>query len=224
MKTKSDFRLSSLTGIYIALVLFLIIACDSTAKYRKRGGQSTLKKENQLKKVPQRIISSAYLTLVCVSPDSTAKTLETIANKYEGYALELGTQRAVLRVEAESIDAALEEIKQLGEAKNLTRKAEDVTDQYADAQIRLENAEKTRNRYLELLKKAEDVEATLLVEKELQRLTTEIELLKGTIERLEHLSTFATISITLTEKKKKGVLGVVFVGLYEGVKWLFVRN
>ena len=46
-----------------------------------------------------------------------------------------------------------------------------------DLEIRLENAEKARNRYLELLDKAETVGEVLSVEKELERLNEKIDLI-----------------------------------------------
>ncbi|MEL6628160.1 MAG: DUF4349 domain-containing protein, partial [Bacteroidota bacterium] len=64
----------------------------------------------------------------------------------------------------------------------------------------------------------------LKVEKELERLNTELDLLKGQMKRLENLTTFATINIRHEEKKKPGPLGYIGLGLYHSVKWLFVRN
>ena len=101
---------------------------------------------------------------------------------------------------------------------------QDVTEEYTDYKIRLENAEKARKRYLELLAKAEDVEATLKVEKELERLNETIDLLKGKMKRINHLSEYSTITVNLKEKKKPGLLGYIGIAIYHSVKWLFVRN
>jgi hypothetical protein len=99
----------------------------------------------------------------------------------------------------------------------------DVTDEYFDNEIRLDNANKARQRYLELLQKAENVATTLLIEKELERLNVEIDSLKGKLERMNHLTDFSTIEIYLEQKEKLGILGYVFIGLYKGIEWLFVR-
>jgi hypothetical protein len=63
-----------------------------------------------------------------------------------------------------------------------------------------------------------------LVEKELERLNETIELLKGEMNRINHLTAYSTISVYLKEKKKPGIIGYVGVGIYQAVKWLFVRN
>jgi hypothetical protein len=88
----------------------------------------------------------------------------------------------------------------------------------------LDNASNARKRYLELLAKAETVEAALKVEKELERLNGEIDSLEGKINQLKHLSEYSTITVYLEEKVKPGILGYVGIGLYESVKWIFVRN
>jgi len=100
---------------------------------------------------------------------------------------------------------------------------EDVTEEYRDLEIRLDSAEKTRKRYLELLNKAEKVDEILKIERELERLNGEIDLLKGKINRLTHLAQYATITVQTSNGVKKGVLGYAFYGVYSGVKWLFVR-
>ena len=66
------------------------------------------------------------------------------------------------------------------------------------------------------------VETILKVEVELQRIENIIEQLKGQLERMEHLKSFCTIYVYYSEPVSPGIVGWVFVGLYEGVKWLFV--
>ncbi|MBL4577871.1 MAG: DUF4349 domain-containing protein, partial [Flavobacteriales bacterium] len=90
--------------------------------------------------------------------------------------------------------------------------------------IRLDNAEKSRKRYLELLNMANTVSQALLVEHELERLNQTIDLLKGKINRMSHLTAYATITINLKEEVKPGVLGYMGIAIYHSVKWLFVRG
>lgn len=174
--------------------------------------------------VERKIIYSAYLSLTVKNPDSVNKDIERIAKKYNGYANEIGTYQTIIRVKSDKLDDAIAEISLLGKLQSKTLSGQDVTEEYYDNKIRLENAEKARERYLELLKKAENVSSTLKVEKELERLNETIDLLKGKMNRINHLTEFSTITIKLTEKKKLGLLGYVGVGLYHSVKWLFVRN
>jgi hypothetical protein len=102
--------------------------------------------------------------------------------------------------------------------------SEDVTEKYMDMGIRLDNAKKARVRYLELLARAENVEAALKVEKELERLNGEIDVIEGKLKFWDHRFEYSIIQISYTEKKKLGILGWVGLGLYQTVKWLFIRG
>ncbi|MEM1135540.1 MAG: DUF4349 domain-containing protein [Bacteroidota bacterium] len=186
----------------------------------ERGG--VFESESQIKN--RKIIPSANLTLVVENVDTVNAAIMKIAEKYEGYINRSGTTEALIRVKGAKMNEAITEISKLGRVVYKNLAGEDVTERYLDFQIRLENAEQARKRYLELLAKAEDVKAALLVEKELERINETIDLFKGKLKRIEHLSEYATISVTLKEKKKPGVLGYIGLGLYHAVKWLFVRN
>ena len=67
------------------------------------------------------------------------------------------------------------------------------------------------------------MDETLKVEKELERLNTELDLLQGKIERLDHLVDYATIEVNYEKGKKPGVIGYVFVGVLKAIKSLFLR-
>ncbi len=190
----------------------------------KRVDQLSGPDEEILSQQEKKVIFNANVSLAVENPDSTNVQLEAIAKKYNGYVTELGSGRSIIRVNHLGMKAALLEVESLGkvQSKNVTGK--DVTNDYLDFKIRLENAEKARNRYLDLLEKAENVEAALLVEKELERLNGTIDMLKGRMNRINHLAEFSTITVYIKERKKPGILGYIGLGLYHSVKWLFVRN
>lgn len=170
------------------------------------------------------VLYNAFITLVVKIPDSTNTRLTRIASKYDGYVQTLGNKTSVIRVKSDKLNSAIADISEAGKVKSKTISGDDVTDQYTDFQIRLENAYNARKRYLELLGKAENVEAALKVEKELERLNGEIDSLEGKLKQLKHLSDYSTITIYMEEKVKPGILGYLAIGLYESVKWLIVRN
>ncbi|WP_291721014.1 DUF4349 domain-containing protein [Bernardetia sp.] len=183
-----------------------------------------IKKNPKTPKEKRKILYSANMTVVSPLPDSINPQLERIAEKYDGYVGYLSTRQTTIRVKSEEFENVIEEIEKLGK---ITRKdiiGNDVTEQYWDAQIRLDNAIATRKRYIELLQMAKNVEEAILVERELARISQDIDLLKGQINKLDNLEEFATITISIREKAKLGLLGYVGVGLYKTVKWFFVRN
>lgn len=211
---------------FLILILFGTISCahQKSASYAYVNADGYADFENTERTVEKKVIYSSSVNLTVKIPDTTNVQLAQIAQKYRGYVQQSGTSMCVIRVEEKMLSMALDDISLLGKVTSKNMYGEDVTDQYADFGIRLENAEKARLRYLELLEKAENVQSALLVEKELERLNETIELLKGQMNRIDHLAAYSTITVYITEKKKPGVLGYVGIGLYKAVKWLFVRN
>ena len=172
----------------------------------------------------RKILYNASLELFVKVPDTVNSKISSISKKYEGYIQYSSANKTVIRVKSEHLEKAINEISELGELDNKSITGQDVTEEYADFEIRLSNALKARHRYLELLAKAENVEAALKVEKELERLNNTIEYIKGKLERLDHLSEYSTITSYLKIKKKPGILGYIGIGIYKSIKWLFVRN
>ena len=171
-----------------------------------------------------KILYSASLTLTVKQIDNAVDSIKSIAKQYKGYVVETGTYKSVIRVESKYFNQAIEALVSLGKIDRKRIQGHDVTNEYLDLGIRLENAEKARLRYLELLNQAENVQAALLVEKELERLNGTIDMIKGKMNRIDHLAEYSTITIFLNEQVKPGILGYVGIGIYRSVKWLFVRN
>lgn len=204
----------------------LISSCESTnavrsPRYRIGGGTEGAPERVKEARV---VIYRASAELVVSNVDTVNIRLSQIAKRYGGYVVVLGNKQSSIRVEAIHLEKALNDVLHSGRVRRKTISGQDVTEEYNDFTVRLENANKARQRYLELLARAENVEAALKVEKELERLNGEIDLITGKLNRLNHLSEFSTIEVALVEKKKIGVLGYVGLGIYEAVKWLFVRN
>ncbi|MES2726614.1 MAG: DUF4349 domain-containing protein [Bacteroidota bacterium] len=214
----------------LLIALSLFIGCASSPQYAamprktyRTDGQNERNKKDNTPVDKRVIIYNAYVSLKVKNSDSANAALKAIAEKNGGYAMSLGDERAEIRVKAELLNDALLALHTVGKVTSKTVSGRDVTDEFYDTQIRLDNAKKARQRYLELLQKAENVETTLKVEKELERLNGEIDSFEGQINRLEHLSAYSTLTIRLKEKEKLGILGYVFVGAYKGIAWLFVR-
>jgi hypothetical protein len=170
----------------------------------------------------KKIIRESELKLLVKNGDSTNARITKIADKYKGYLVLSGNQDIQIRVEAALMNEAIEDISKLGKVQYKFLRGRDVSDFYLDNEIRLENAERARKKYLELLDKAQTVSEGIMVEKELERLNGEIDGLKGKLKNMDHLSEYATIDVRLQEKKILGPLGLVSVAVYKIVKLLFV--
>ncbi len=170
----------------------------------------------------QMIIYNAYLDMTVKNVDTASARIIAVAKKYEGYVVSAGNRSTTIRVKSEHLNSALKELEVLGKVTSKNISGDDVTQQFKNLGIRLDNARKARLRYLDLLAKAEDVKAALEVEKELERLNKEIDLLESQINNLGMQVQYSRITVSLQERTRPGILGYVFVGIYKGVKWLFV--
>ncbi len=212
----------------LALILTLTLQSCGTSKSSANelayNGDNYISKDKKESNIQQKIIYNAYINLTVKQIDTANNHLKQIAKTYNGYVLETGSNRTVIRVEHQLLNVAVKEISELGKVEYKNIMTQDATEQYLDLKMRLDNALKSRERYLELLKQAENVQTTLTVEKELERITLTIEQLQGKINNIDRMTHYATITVTLKQKKKLGPLGFIFKGVYLGVKWLFVRG
>jgi hypothetical protein len=164
----------------------------------------------------------AYITISSSKPDSVHQSVLRLVNNFEGYVLKSEKEKTIIRVPSTNFSEVVKEIEALGIVANKEIKGEDVTEQYHDLNTRLESSKKVRDRYLELLKIANSVESALRIERELERVNKEIDLLTGKLNRLQHLVRFSTISVSTAKEIKPGPIGYIFYGAYKIVKWLFV--
>lgn len=154
--------------------------------------------------------------------DSILTDITETAKRNTGYVLYSDAQTITIAVPSVMLDTTIRKISMLGQVHYKNIRGNDVTDSYLDLQTRITNAEKTLQRFLDLLAKATTVESAVTVEKEIDRVSSLIESYKSQLARMNQSITYSTITVTLSEKTTPGPLGYVFVGLYSAVKWLFV--
>lgn len=100
------------------------------------------------------------------------------------------------RIPAARYFGLLDRVPSLGQVLRKALEAEDVTRQVTDLEIRLENAEVSRKRLLDLLATATETEAILKIEQELRRLTVEIEQMKASLTHLRDQIAYSTLRVT----------------------------
>jgi hypothetical protein len=106
----------------------------------------------------------------------------------------------VVRVPNQSFDAAMAELRQLGEVESQEFTAEDVSAQFVDLEARLRTWEAQETVLLGLMRQATSVAATLQVQRELQEVQFRIEQIKGSLRMLEDQTDFSTIRVSLREQ------------------------
>ena len=87
-------------------------------------------------------------------------------------------------------------IEKVGDVLHRNVVSEDVTAEYRDLEVQLSNMLALRARFEKLLEKAQKVEEALSIERELGRITGEIERIKGRLKLLTDLAQYSTITVT----------------------------
>ena len=101
----------------------------------------------------------------------------------------------MIRIPRGRFDPVHAQIDKIGDVLHRDVQAEDVTDEYVDAEIRIKNARAMQARLKVLLEKA-SVKEALEIEKEMRRVTEELELLEGKLKLLKDKIAYSTITVS----------------------------
>lgn len=147
---------------------------------------------------PQRdtskIIYTAKFTMAVSKVEESLATVERIARDQGGFLAVKHDREIVVRVPREKFEIAMAAIGKTGDVLHRDIQAQDVTEEVVDLEIRIKNAHAMQDRLKALLQKAAVKEA-IEIEKELNRVTQELELLEGKIKVLKDKIAYSTITV-----------------------------
>jgi hypothetical protein len=141
------------------------------------------------------LIYTANLSLAVFQVEPGLDAVERVARDEGGYLSSRQDNAITIRVPRDRFDDTIVRIEKLGDVTHRDIKAQDVTDEFVDLQARLKNAYSIRDRLNELLSKAAVKEA-LEIEKELGRVTEDIERMEGKLKLLRDQMAFSTVTVT----------------------------
>lgn len=141
------------------------------------------------------LIYTAVLTMGVFGVEQALDSVEALAREAGGYLLERSDTGITVRIPAARFRTALDGVGKLGDELHRQVNARDVTDEYADLEIRLRNAEVMRQRLESLLAKTGNIGDALAVERELERVAQTIEQIKGRLKLLGEQVAFSTITV-----------------------------
>jgi hypothetical protein len=127
------------------------------------------------------------------SADDASRAFLQRVEQWGGYLKSQVGSALTVRLPAARFDEAFQALRAMGRVLAEQREANDVTEEFVDLGIRLDNAVKARDRLLAVLERAEKVEDILAVEAELRRLTEEIERMEGRRKFLQDQVAMATL-------------------------------
>jgi hypothetical protein len=143
------------------------------------------------------IVYSGALTVVVTDVADTLESIRQLAISGGGYMDEQTANAITVRVPAAKFDQTVAAVAKMGEVTSRQIKAADITEEMRDLDIRLANAEQTRQKLLEILANAQNVDDALKVETQLERVTETVELLKGKIRYMQTQVDYSTLRVEL---------------------------
>lgn len=160
--------------------------------------------------VDQKIIKNGSLRLTVGSVSSALGRAADIAKARNGFVQHSSSSErgdgkhegaVTIRVPSAQFESALADLKALALIVNHeSSSGQDVTEQYTDLQAQLRNAKAQEEEYLRIMKLADTVEDILRVQERLGAVRGQIESLEGRIKYLENMTSFSTISVSLSEE------------------------
>jgi hypothetical protein len=154
------------------------------------------------------VVYNAVVNVVVQNISQSIGQLRSTVSAMGGYMQQMTSSSITLKVPAKRFTDALAEVEKLGEVTHKDIKGTDVTEQMRDLNIRLANAENVRGRLTKLLDRADKVEDAIKIEKELERITETIELLKGKIAHLKNSVAFSTLTVHFNSPVPQKDIGI----------------
>ncbi len=148
-------------------------------------------------KLARQMIFNADIYLLVDSISSTLDIILAESEKAKGYMQSMDSRNIVVRIPADKFKGFILQLGILGKITDKNIRGQDVTDKMMDINIRLDNSEKLRKRYAQLLEKGDKVEDMLKIEKALGEITETIERMKGQIRLLKNRIAFSTVKVHL---------------------------
>jgi hypothetical protein len=153
----------------------------------------------------KKIVKTASLNAEVKDYKTFSQKLSEKVKRYSGYISQEEQSQSdyqiqnsvVIKVPVDQFEDAINDLtKDVSKLNDKHISSEDVTTQLVDGKSRLEAKKQVRLRYLDLLKQAKNMEEILTVQKEINDIQEDIELVNGRINTLSHASAMSTINLT----------------------------
>jgi hypothetical protein len=149
------------------------------------------------------LVYTAAVTMAVFEVNASLARVEAIGREVGGFLAKRDDRSITIRVPVARFDEAVKRIEGVGDMLHRNVSAEDVTEQFRDLEVRLKSARAVQERLTQLLAKAVKVEESVLIERELDRVTGEIERIEGKIKFLRDRASLSTITVTFDAKRKE---------------------
>ncbi len=155
-----------------------------------------------------KIIKNASINMTAIDVNKAYKMLLDYAAANSGYEFERSlsssngytTINATIKIKPDKLDDLVDYASQCGNVVNSNISSEDITAEYYDAQIRLENKRINLKNYYKLLENAVTTEEMVTIQNQIDNLTAEIEAYEGQLKLWNSLVQESTLTIYITQE------------------------
>jgi len=151
--------------------------------------------------VDQMLVFNGALGLA-VQPDTIPASIDSavqLAVEAGGYVSQQTDISLTLRVPSKRFRKLMRGLEGLGQVRTRSVQTLDVSEEFHDLKVRLENLQSTRTRIQKLLGQATNLSEILVVEKELERVSAEIDAIEGRLRFLSSQAAFSTVTMAFQE-------------------------
>lgn len=159
----------------------------------------------------QQVITRGSLSVTVDDPIAKADEVSKIVgaagghvesrNEYVGTPNTPGRADLTVRIPSHRLEAVLDDLKRLGEARDTTISSQDVTQQSQDISARITALETSVDRLLSLLERADDTDTLITIERELSQRQAELEGLKAQKRYLDDQVSMSTLAVYLVAEQ-----------------------
>ncbi len=192
--------------ILLTLAAFSLISCSSAPlspfaapSYAKSTTERQIQRAGNMNLKARSLKTSSEKSIALVA---NHKALITSSN------LTQDNYSAQIRVPAVSLAPLMDSLGTVGKVTSKRVKMSDVTVAYLDLQAALKNKRALRDRLRSLLSRANKVEDTLKIEKELSRVQTELDQMEARMKSMQSKVTHSTLDLSIKRQRIPGPLGL----------------
>jgi hypothetical protein len=151
--------------------------------------------QKPLEAAKRLVIYTGSMSLMVPTVDTALDGFLVRVTGLGGYLQSRSASTVTVRVPAAEFFAVLDGLRKVGTVTDEQVNAQDVTKRVFDIELRLQTADESRKRLMEILKSATKIEDILRIETEIRRLTDEIEAMKGELRNLGDQIAFSTLTV-----------------------------
>ena len=148
----------------------------------------------------RQVAYTAGFTLQVKLASAAHSEVKKLAESLGGHLVSSRNNNMKIKIPVKKADQFLNTVKKSGKVRDFYVDSEDLTDTITDLNVRLDNLKKFRTRLTELLAKTQKVEEILKIEREINRITTEMERLTAQLQNNRDRVSFVTFTVRLLEQ------------------------